>query len=160
MKKPEFPANEVDRVAALCGLSVLDTPAEERFDRITRIAQQHFRVPIALVSLIDSERQWFKSRQGLEAKETPRDISFCGHAILSEDILCIPNALADPRFADNPLVAGGPNIRFYAGAPLHAPGGARVGTLCIIDDQPRSLSADELSVFRDHGEFPLAAIFS
>ena len=149
MKKPEFPANEIARVAALCGLTVLDTPPEERFDRITRVARQHFRVPITLVSLIDSERQWFKSRQGLGATETPREISFCGHAILSKDILYIPNALADPRFADNPLVTGDPNIRFYAGAPLHAPGGERVGTLCIIDNQPRSLSADEFSVLRD-----------
>ncbi|MEK6662739.1 MAG: PAS domain S-box protein [Pseudomonadota bacterium] len=149
MKKPETPANETARVAALCGLAVLDTPAEERFDRITRIAQRHFQVSIALVSLVDAERQWFKSCQGLGASETPRDISFCGHAILSEDILYIPNALDDPRFADNPLVTGAPNIRFYAGAPLHAPGGERVGTLCIIDDKPRTFSAAELTVLRD-----------
>lgn len=149
MKKPEISENEIARVAALCGLSVLDTPHEERFDRITRIAQLHFQVPITLVSLIDSERQWFKSRQGLGANETPRDISFCGHAILSEDILYIPNALDDERFADNPLVTGAPNIRFYAGAPLHAKGGERVGTLCIIDDKPRTFTAHELTVLRD-----------
>jgi len=149
MKKPDIPAHESARLAALCRLSILDTPAEERFDRITRIAQQHFQVPIALVSLIDTERQWFKSRQGLNAVETPRDISFCGHAILSDDILCIPNALADPRFEDNPLVTGAPNIRFYAGAPLHAPGGERVGTLCIIDGKPRTFTADDLNVLRD-----------
>lgn len=91
MKKPDIPLGEASRIAALCSIAILDTPAEERFDRITRIAQAHFRVPIALVSLVDSDRQWFKSRQGLDASETPRDISFCGHAILSDDTLYIPN---------------------------------------------------------------------
>ncbi len=149
MKKPDTPTNEANRIAALCGLAILDTPAEERFDRITRIAQSHFQVPIALVSLVDSERQWFKSRQGLDASETPRDISFCGHTILSDEILYIPNALEDMRFADNPLVTGGPNIRFYAGAPLHSSEGERIGTLCIIDDQARQFSSAELSLLRD-----------
>lgn len=149
MKQPDVPANEVTRHAALCNLELLDTHTEERFDRITRIAQVHFSVPIALVSLIDTGRQWFKSHQGLDATETPRDISFCGHAILSDDIFYIPNALEDPRFADNPLVTGGPNIRFYAGAPLHAPGGERIGTLCIIDDKPREFSETDLAVLRD-----------
>ncbi len=149
MKKPDIPLGEAGRVAALCSMAILDTPAEERFDRITRIAQAHFRVPIALVSLVDSERQWFKSRQGLDASETPRDISFCGHAILSDDTLYIPNALDDLRFADNPLVTGGPKIRFYAGAPLHSPEGERVGTLCVIDDKPRVFSDAELMLLRD-----------
>jgi len=149
MQKPAIPKNESKRQAALRGLNVLDTPAEARFDRITRIAQQHFQVSIALVSLVDEDRQWFKSRQGLDATETPRDISFCGHAILSEDIFYIPNALEDPRFADNPLVTGPPKIRFYAGAPLHAPNGQRVGTLCIIDDKPREFSSEELAVLRN-----------
>ena len=149
MKKPEIPSNESKRQAALCGLSVLDTPDEARFDRITRAAQQHFQVSIALVSLVDEDRQWFKSRQGLDATETSRDISFCGHAILSEDIFYIPNALEDSRFADNPLVTGPPNIRFYAGAPLHAPDGKRVGTLCIIDDKPREFTTEELTVLRE-----------
>jgi len=158
MKIPDIPESEPSRIAALCGLAVLDTPPEERFDRITRIAQQHFKVPIALVSLVDSERQWFKSRQGLDAEETPRDISFCGHAILSDEVFYIPNALEDSRFADNPLVSGGPKIRFYAGAPLHSPEGERIGTLCIIDDQPRQFSKAELSLLRDladcaEGEF-------
>lgn len=141
--------NEADRIAALCGLTVLDTDAEERFDRITRIAQSHFQVPIALVSLVDCDRQWFKSRQGIEAAETPRDISFCGHAILSDDIFYIPNALDDPRFADNPLVVGPPHLRFYAGVPLHAPGGERIGTLCIIDVKPRVMSSAELTLLHD-----------
>jgi len=149
MKIPDIPDNEPSRIAALCGLAVLDTPPEERFDRITRIAQRHFQVPIALVSLIDSERQWFKSRQGLDATETPRDISFCGHAILSDEVFYIPNALEDSRFADNPLVSDGPKIRFYAGAPLHSPEGERIGTLCIIDDKARQFSRDELELLRD-----------
>ena len=149
MIKPDIPKNESQRLQALCDLNILDTSAEERFDRLTRIVKQHFAVSIALVSLVDSERQWFKSRQGLDADETPRDISFCGHAILSEDILYVPNALEDPRFFDNPLVTNAPNIRFYAGAPLHAPDGHRIGTLCIIDDKPREFSADELSLLRD-----------
>jgi len=149
MKKPEIPYNESQRMDALCGLNILDTPAEERFDWITRVAQRCFKVPITLVSLVDSERQWFKSRQGLDTSETARDISFCGHAILSEDILYIPNALDDPRFTDNPLVTDAPYIRFYAGAPLHAPEGQRIGTLCIIDDKPREFSSDELGILRD-----------
>ncbi len=149
MKKPEIPTNEAVRHQSLCELAILDTAAEARFDRITRVAQRHFNVPIALVSLVDSERQWFKSRQGLDASETPRDISFCGHAILADDIFYIANTLEDPRFADNPLVMGGPKIRFYAGAPLHAPDGQRIGTLCIIDDKPRTFSQDELTVLRD-----------
>ena len=149
MKAPDTPANEPERLAALCALEVLDTPAEPRFDRLTRVAQRHFGVQIALVSLVDAERQWFKSRQGLDAAETPRDISFCGHAILSEETLYVSNALEDERFADNPLVVGGPEIRFYAGAPLHAPGGERIGTLCVIDGEPRQLSAIDLGVLRD-----------
>ena len=149
MKSPDMPENEFRRQAALCDLCILDTPPEARFDRLTRIAKKHFKVSIALISLIDNQRQWFKSRQGLQATETPREISFCGHAILSDDVFYIANALNDPRFADNPLVTGPPNIRFYAGAPLHAPNGERIGTLCIIDDRPHDLSADELSVLRD-----------
>lgn len=149
MQEPRIPENEIERLQALRALDVLDTPAEDRFDRLTRVAQRHFQVPIALVSLVDAERQWFKSKQGLDACETSRGISFCGHAILGGEIFCIPNALEDPRFADNPLVTGGPAIRFYAGAPLHAPNGQRVGTLCIIDSKPRRFSPEELSVLRD-----------
>lgn len=149
MQEPRIPDNEAERLDALRRLNLLDTAAEARFDRITRIAQRHFQVPIALVSLVDKERQWFKSKQGLDACETSRGISFCGHAILSEEIFSIPNALEDPRFADNPLVTDGPKIRFYAGAPLHAPNGHRIGTLCIIDDKPRAFSTEELVVLRD-----------
>ena len=149
MDAPEKPDNEAARIASLCSVGVLDTPAEERFDRIIRIASAHFQVPIALVSLVDTDRQWFKSRQGLDAAETPRDISFCGHSILDESIFYVPNALDDPRFSDNPLVTGPPDIRFYAGAPLHTPDGMRIGTLCIIDRQSRVFTNNELSVLRD-----------
>ncbi|MBV7534420.1 sensor domain-containing diguanylate cyclase [Duganella sp. sic0402] len=130
-------------------LNVLDTPAEERFDRVTRMAKRMFRVPMALVSIVDQDRQWFKSVQGLDACQTPRNISFCGHAILGEDIFLIQNALEDPRFADNPLVAGPPHIRFYAGCPLRAPDGAKVGTLCIIDTAPREFDHDDALALHD-----------
>ena len=146
---PDIPPNETERLAALHALKVLDTAAEARFDRITRVAQRHFDVPIALVSLVDEGRQWFKSCQGLDATETSRDISFCGHAILNDAILVVPDATEDLRFVDNPLVTGSPNIRFYAGAPLHAPGCERVGTLCIIDTRPRAFSAEDIAMLRD-----------
>jgi diguanylate cyclase (GGDEF)-like protein len=134
---------------ALHGLKILDTGEEERFDRITRLAMRMFNMPIALVSLVDQDRQWFKSRQGLEACETGRDVSFCGHAILHEGALVVSDALADPRFSDNPLVTGEPRIRFYAGHPVHAPDGARIGTLCIIDRVPRTLSHEDLVALGD-----------
>lgn len=149
MLEPEFPQDEEARIAALCRLNVLDTDPEERFDRLTRLAKRHFGVPIALVSLVDSERQWFKSCQGLDATETPRDISFCGHAILGEKIFYIENTVEDERFADNPLVTGPPHIRFYAGAPLSTPEGYRLGTLCIIDTEPRTLNEDDLITLRE-----------
>lgn len=130
-------------------MQVLDTAAEERFDRVTRTAKEYFGVQIALISLVDAERQWFKSRQGLEATQTPRSISFCGHAILSDATLIVPDAARDERFADNPLVTGAPHIRFYSGAPLRSATGHRVGTLCIIDDKPRELNATERRTLRD-----------
>lgn len=148
MKTPEFPTDEKIRIKTLQSLNVLDTPAEERFDRLTALVSKMFNVPIALVSLIDSERQWFKSSVGLEASETPRDISFCGHAILGEDVFLVPNALEDERFADNPLVTGPPNIRFYAGQPLKHANGSRLGTLCLIDDKPRTLDVEELRLLK------------
>jgi len=149
MLAPSLPSDEPGRLAALRALELLDTPAEERFDRITRIAQRLFDVPIALVSLIDQDRQWFKSNQGLAACETSRDISFCGHAIHADDIFVIENTLADPRFADNPLVTAAPDIRFYAGAPLATAGGFRIGTLCLIDNKPRAFSDADRLVLRD-----------
>ncbi len=149
MKTPDTPSTESARLSALCDLKLLDTPAEARFDRITRITQHVFGVAIALVSLVDAERQWFKSRQGLDVFQTPRDVSLCGHAILSEEVLYVPDALQDARFADNPLVTGVPRIRFYAGAPLHAAGGERVGTLCIIDTTPRQFGHEDFDRLRD-----------
>ncbi|HCB14488.1 MAG TPA: histidine kinase, partial [Gammaproteobacteria bacterium] len=149
MQKPEFPADEGQRLQALRALEVLDTLPEERYDRLTRIARQMFKISITLVSLVDAERQWFKSRQGWETTETPRDISFCGHAILENRIFYVSDATQDPRFADNPLVVGAPNIRLYAGAPLSTADGHRVGALCIIDSQPRCLTAEELQALRD-----------
>lgn len=163
MREPPVPENETARLAALHQLGILDTQAEERFDRITRIAKIHFDVAIALVSLVDADRQWFKSCQGLDASETPRNISFCGHAILRDNVFVVTNAIEHPDFADNPLVIGPPNIRFYAGAPLHAEDGERVGTLCIIDPKPRTFSAEDAEILRDlancvEGELALAHI--
>nr|WP_315258415.1 sensor domain-containing diguanylate cyclase [uncultured Duganella sp.] len=149
MIEPAIPVNEAMRLATLKSLNVLDTPAEERFDRVTRLAKRMFRVPMALVSIVDADRQWFKSVQGLDACQTPRNVSFCGHAILGDDIFLITNALQDARFADNPLVAGPPHIRFYAGCPLRAPDGAKVGTLCIIDTEPREFDSDDAAALHD-----------
>ncbi len=151
MSSPATPANEKQRLQTLQDLKLLDTPPEERFDRVTRLAKQVFDTPIALVSLVDADRQWFKSRQGLDATETPRNISFCGHAILDDKILVINDAADDQRFCDNPLVCGDPNIRFYAGYPISAPDGSRIGTLCIIDRKPREVSSAQLLLLRELG---------
>ena len=149
MLEPKQPPDELERLAALCSLNTLDTPPDERFDRITRTAQRLFKAPIALVSLVDGERQWFKSRMGLDARETPRNISFCGHAILESQPFIINDALADERFADNPLVTGAPYVRFYCGIPLHEARGWRIGTLCIIDHVPRTMSETDLAALKD-----------
>lgn len=149
MQAPPEPDNEVARQAALEQTGLLNSGAEERFDRVTRLAQRLFDVPIALLTLVDGQRQWFKSCQGLGVSETPRNVSFCGHAILDEEGLIVEDALSDERFADNPLVTGPPHIRFYAGAPLHGEGGHRIGTLCIIDDTPRCFSEVDRATLRD-----------
>lgn len=149
MKQPPEPVNEPQRLAALCSTGLLDSPPEERFDRLTRLAQYCFGTPTVLVSLVDEARQWFKSRQGLAATETPRAISFCGHAILSNEPLVVEDTHLDARFADNPLVTGEPWIRFYAGAPLRDANGFRLGTLCLIDSQARAFGADERRRLRD-----------
>lgn len=151
MIKPPIPSDESQRLKTLRDLRLLDTPPEERFDRVTRLARQVFSTPIALVSLVDADRQWFKSRQGLDATQTPREVSFCGHAILDDKIMVVNDAVIDERFCDNPLVCDNPNIRFYAGYPLAAPDGSRVGTLCIIDDKPKELSNEQLSLLRELG---------
>jgi len=146
MQTAAIPDNEAARLAALYELLILDTPPEERFDRIAAFAAQEFDVPIATITLVDADRQWFKAKVGTDLPGTGRDVSFCSHAILQPDILLIPDALLDPRFADNPLVTGAPHIRFYAGAPLALPSGLRLGTLCLIDRQPRTLDALELGI--------------
>jgi GAF domain-containing protein len=128
------------RLASLCALNILDTPAEARFDRFTLLATAAFSVPIALVSLVDADRQWFKSRQGLAATETARSIAFCSYAIEAEDTFVVPDALRDPRFANSPLVLGAPHIRFYAGHPIRTLDGYAAGTLCIIDTAPRAFT--------------------
>lgn len=151
MQSPEIPANEQQRLQALQDFNLLDTSAEERFDRLTRLARHIFDVPIALVSLVDADRQWFKSRQGLDVCEIGRDISFCGHALLGQDIFEVTDASQDPRFATNPLVTGSPHIRFYAGAPLITAGGCGIGTLCIIDRRPGRLKDSERQALRDLG---------
>jgi diguanylate cyclase (GGDEF)-like protein/PAS domain S-box-containing protein len=142
---------EQARLTALAELEILDTPAETRFDRFTRLAAMTFGVPIALVSLVDENRQWFKSRHGLAASETPRAISFCAHTVASGDMLVVEDATLDRRFSDNPLVTGEPGIRFYAGQPV-CNGGQPVGTLAIIDTAPRQFSAAQRQVLQDLAE--------
>jgi GAF domain-containing protein len=145
MEPPEIPPDEVDRLVALRALELLDTPQEERFDRITRTARRLLHVPISLVTLIDEDRQWFKSCQGIDdLRETSRDISFCGHAILEKQAFIIPDAARDKRFADNPLVTGPYHVRFYAGIPIATLSGHRVGTLCVIDTEPREPTEEDL----------------
>ncbi|MEX5611248.1 sensor domain-containing diguanylate cyclase [Pseudomonas protegens] len=149
MLYPSKPNNEALRIQTLRELNVLDTSPEERFDRLTRLAKRLFNVPIALVSLVDADRQWFKSCVGLDVSETSRDISFCGHAILGDQILTVPDAGLDERFHDNPLVVGAPGIRFYAGCPLTVTNGSKLGTLCLIDIKPRDLDDEDRALLRD-----------
>jgi diguanylate cyclase (GGDEF)-like protein len=151
MIKPETPENESERLHALKTLQILDTTHEERFDRVTRMAKRIFGVSISLVSLIDQDRQWFKSKQGFEATEMPRDISFCGHAINQDGLFIVPNASKDERFFDNPLVTSAPNIRFYAGYPLKIRGGLNIGTLCLLDEAPREMDEEDQLLFKDLG---------
>jgi len=149
MIEAPLPQDEAQRLEALQGLWVLYTPAEERFDRITRLARQLLDVPIALVSLVDAKCQWFKSSQGMPMTETARAISFCAHAILMDDTLVVPDADLDERFKDSPLVTGEPYVRFYAGHPLRAADGSKLGTFCIMDQHPREMSPADLEKLHD-----------
>lgn len=149
MREPTTPPDEAQRLQSLVSLNILDTPAEERFDRITRLARRTLNVSIAAISLVDRDRQWFKSAQGLDVAETDRAVSFCGHAIHGDATFVVPDATRDERFADNPLVVGGPEIRAYVGRPIKSPDGHRIGTLCVIDDEPRNFAAEDLDALND-----------
>jgi len=146
--KATLPANEVRRLAALKEYHILDTGTERSYDDITILAAHICQVPIAMISLVDEARQWFKSRVGLEQQQTPRDVAFCAHAILRKEPLIVRDATRDRRFADSQLVTGEPHIRFYAGFPLINPEGLALGTLCVVDRKPRRLTADQLKAVR------------
>ncbi len=149
MKTPQPHPVEKERLEALHSLGLLDSQKDERFERFVRLAKALCDVPIAAVSLVDVNRQWFLGCAGLGVSETSREISFCGHAILEKSVLYIPDTKADLRFADNPLVTGDPYIRFYAGCPLYMPGYLPIGTLCIIDTHARTLKHDQMMRLRD-----------
>lgn len=148
MQIAPLPKNEAARLTALKGLEILDTPEEAMFDEITKLASMICNVPISLVSLIDETRQWFKSHHGLKARETPRSLAFCSHAILGDEVFVIPNAKNDNRFKNNPLVNGDPNVIFYAGIPLALDDQIKLGTLCVIDNKPRELNEEQLQMLR------------
>ena len=147
-----LPENETARLASLRRYAILDTAPEVAFDRINRIAAEVLHVPVSLVTLVDEDRQWFKAAYGFNLPETSRDVSFCAHAILSDEVMVVEDALADARFAKNPLVTGGPRIRFYAGAPIKSSDGFNIGTLCAIDTKPRTLTKSEAAILRDLAE--------
>ena len=159
MIPPPLPHNEKQRLKALRKLLILDTPPEERFDRLSAFAANEFDTPIALVSLIDRDRQWVKSNFGLDRAETARDVSFCGHAVAQPEPLVVHDALADPRFADNPQVTGHPYIRFYAGAGLRLPYGQVVGTLCVMDRRPRQFDRLDVAVLCGLRDMVLEELF-
>jgi len=148
MKSAPIPENEPDRIKNLCEHMILDTPADQRFDDLTKLAQMICGTPITLVSLVDTDRQWFKSKQGLEATETPRDVAFCAHAILADDAFVVEDATKDDRFSDNPLVTGAPHVRAYLGCPMISTKGFRLGTLCAIDTNPRTFTADQIQAVK------------
>jgi len=149
MLVPSIPSNEAERLQDLLSARILDTPIQEGFERITRIAKDLFKVPIVTISLVDDRRQWFKSVQGLDIFETPREVSFCGHTILQDDFFIVSDTHLDSRFCDNPLVVHEPYIRFYAGYPILSPKGYKYGAICLIDRFPREMTGEELAPLKD-----------
>jgi GAF domain-containing protein len=152
------PPNEEARIAALEKYAILDSDPEQSFDDLTLLASFVCKTPIALISLVDEDRQWFKSRVGIEASETSRDIAFCSTAILQGELFVVPDALADDRFRDNPLVVSDPHIRFYAGAPLVNEDGFALGTLCVVDRTPRELAPDQKDALKALSRLVLAQL--
>jgi DNA-binding response OmpR family regulator len=157
--RASLPEDEETRLASLRQLRILDTEPEERFDRITRLAAAVFDVPIALVSLVDRDRQWFKSCYGISAKETSREASFCAHVVYNREMMLVTDALMDPRFADNPLVVNEPRVRFYAGCPLILADGSCVGTLCLVDSRARSLEGRDVGLLHDLGDLAVQELY-
>ena len=147
MKAP-IPENEAARLEALRQYEILDTDPEESFNDLTRLAAYICETPIALITLVDAHRQWFKAKVGIGEKETSRDISFCAHAILQDGPFIVPDAADDERFKDNPFVTADPHIRFYAGSPLMSPEGFKVGTLCVVDKRPKELSPKQIAALK------------
>lgn len=149
MKFPGIPDNEEERLKSIYLADLLDTRDDERFERLTRLAKRIFQVPVVLISLLDRDRQWLLACQGLGIRETPRNVSFCGHAIMQEGPFIVNDAAHDERFHDNPLVTGEPYIRFYAGYPVHLPDGEVAGTLCLIHTTPRSFNDEDIASLKD-----------
>lgn len=152
MRVPLIPENETERLCSLYKLAILDTEPEQRYDFITEKVKNYFNVPIALISIIDENRQWFKSSQGIDEKETPREISFCGHAITQNGVFVVNDTFEDERFCDNPLVTSEPFIRFYAGAPIKTAEGYSIGTICIIDTLPRIMTDSDQILLREFAD--------
>lgn len=156
MTAPMLQRDDIARVAALEKYAILDTDPEQSFDDLTQLASFIFKTPIALISLVDEKRQWFKSRVGITARETSREIAFCSTAIQHSDVFVVPDALQDERFRNNPLVVSEPHIRFYAGAPLINEDGYALGTLCVVDRSPRELTSEERDALKALSRLVLA----